>query len=288
MKKPGEKANPKEEKKGKDAKATTGKETVKKIEKKDDPKAGTSEKSKVITKKTGTETKINISKKEEAKKEEEVDDAKKHHLKQAKTLMDTEKKEFTSIKDDDNVSVAETMPSHMESSTNLIKTNPVTDVSNDSKGFNTVISNQTVPVDMKDSLAQKEKEINQLKQAINEKKQMQDELNKLIKEANLLKKEKAELSSNKEQLEKDNEMFSNELSTLLEDNEKLVKTNLDMTSKINELEEKAKKFDWIEQDIENLKIDLEIKNEECEGLKLELLNSKNTNYMDLDPGKNII
>ena len=40
------------------------------------------------------------------------------------------------------------------------------------------------------------------------------------------------------------------------------------------------------EDLENLKIDYEIKNEECEGLKLELANAKTEKIMDLDPGNN--
>ena len=79
-------------------------------------------------------------------------------------------------------------------------------------------------------------------------------------------------------------MFSNELSTLLEENEKLVKTNLELTSKINGNEEKIKSIESLELDLENLKIDLEIKTEECEGLKLELVNAKTISIMDLDPG----
>lgn len=143
-------------------------------------------------------------------------------------------------------------------------------------------------IDIRDSLVQKEKDISQLKQAINEQKQYQDELNKLIKENNILKKEKSELTANVDQLNKDNEMFSNELSTLLEDNEKLVKTNLELTSKIKEYEEKLKTVETLESEIENLKIDIEIKNEECEGLKLELENAKNLNLIDLDPGKSFL
>ena len=66
--------------------------------------------------------------------------------------------------------------------------------------------------------------------------------------------------------------------------EKLVKTNLELTSKINGNEEKIKSIESLELDLENLKIDLEIKTEECEGLKLELVNAKTISIMDLDPG----
>ena len=57
----------------------------------------------------------------------------------------------------------------------LAKSTQGTENSNDSKGFNSANSNPSLNVDMKDSLAQKEKEISTLKQSINEKKQYQDD-----------------------------------------------------------------------------------------------------------------
>ncbi len=282
MKRP-DKANPKEDKKNKDLKTTTAKEPVKKTDKKEDTKTSTT--NKTITKNLGTQGKINVH-----RKEDDNDDSKKTGVKHtyinnllSKTVTDNDKKEFTSTKLDDSISLSE-KDSIQDISTNIIKNTQITENSNDSKSFNTGNSNSNVNIDIRDSLAQKEKDISQLKHAINEQKQFQDEMNKLVKENNLLKKEKAELTANVDQLNKDNEMFSTELSTLLEDNEKLVKTNLELTSNIKELEEKLKSVDTFETEIENLKIDLEIKNEECEGLKLELINSKNLNLMDLDPG----
>lgn len=63
MKKP-DKNNPKEEKKAKDLKTTNAKDIGKKTDKKEETKTSTGIQ-RTITKKTGTEARINIHKKEE-------------------------------------------------------------------------------------------------------------------------------------------------------------------------------------------------------------------------------
>jgi len=132
-------------------------------------------------------------------------------------------------------------------------------------------------------LSQKEKEINQLKVNIQEKKQLQDEINKLNFENIELKKNLKEQNVKISKLNKDIEEYSIELTNSLEEKENLVKESLDLSIKIKELEDKFKDFDNIKAELEAAKLDLEIKNEEFEGLKLEMLNLKENSVANLDP-----